>query len=69
MRCDYGGSFLRGYIVKVKGLYYYKCNNRGCNCNKNAEGLQDIFLRKLSEYSLQDEAWLIDQKAGDSYLL
>jgi hypothetical protein len=27
MRCDYCGSFLRGYIVKVKGIYYYKCNN------------------------------------------
>lgn len=54
MRCDYCGSFLRGYIVKVKGLYYYKCNNKGCNCNKNAEGLHDIFLGKLGEYALQD---------------
>jgi site-specific DNA recombinase len=69
MRCDYCGNFLRGYIVKVKGIYYYKCNNNGCNCNKNAEGLHDIFLSKLGEYVLQDEslAPLIRKQAIATY--
>lgn len=56
IRCDYCGSFLRGYIVKAKGLYYYKCNNKGCNCNRNAQELHLQFLSKLSEYTLYDES-------------
>ena len=56
MRCDKCGRFLRGYIVKAKGIYYYKCNTKSCNCNKNAERLHDIFKGKLMEYMLVDIA-------------
>lgn len=26
-KCDSCKEYLRGYLVKAKGLYYYKCNN------------------------------------------
>jgi site-specific DNA recombinase len=56
IRCEYCSRFLRGYIVKAKGLYYYKCNHKGCNCNRSAKDLHAMFLSKLSEYSLYDES-------------
>lgn len=69
MRCEYCGDFLRGYIVKAKGIHYYKCNNKGCNCNKNAESLHGIFLSKLIKYTLEDEslAPLIRKQAIATY--
>jgi site-specific DNA recombinase len=52
LRCECCGQFLRGYIVKAKGIYYYKCNTKGCNCNKNAERLHEKFLEVLNKYTL-----------------
>ncbi|MDQ3846109.1 MAG: septation ring formation regulator EzrA [Bacteroidota bacterium] len=46
---------LRGYIVKAKGIYYYKCNTKGCNCNKNAESLHEQFIGVLEQYTLKSE--------------
>ena len=47
--------FLRGYIVKAKGIWYYKCNTKGCNCNRNAESLHDQFAGILEQYTLKSE--------------
>src|SRR5690606_35843502 len=57
LRCEYCGEFLRGYIVQKKGIYYYKCNTKGCNCNRNAEHLHSHFFEViLSEFTLQTES-------------
>ena len=52
LRCEKCGSFLRGYIVKAKSIYYYKCNTKGCNCNKNANKLHEAFIEILGNYTL-----------------
>jgi site-specific DNA recombinase len=55
LRCEYCGSFLRGYMVKAKGIWYYKCNTKGCNCNRNAEVMHDKFTNILDHYTLKTE--------------
>ena len=58
LRCEYCGSFLRGYVVKAKGIYYYKCNTKSCNCNRNAKELHKKFIRELMEYTLEIDSAL-----------
>jgi site-specific DNA recombinase len=53
LRCEMCGNFLRGYIVKAKNIHYYKCNTKGCNCNKNAKSLNKSFLEGLFKYTLE----------------
>ncbi|RYZ23107.1 MAG: recombinase family protein [Chitinophagaceae bacterium] len=55
LRCETCGSFLRGYLVKAKGIHYYKCNTKGCNCNRNAESLHKQFTSILDQYTLKSE--------------
>ena len=56
MKCDVCGEHLRGYIVKSKKIYYYKCDNKkNCSCNKNANQLHKIFQNILSEISLDEK--------------
>lgn len=55
LRCETCGSFLRGYLVKAKGIHYYKCNTHGCNCNRNAESLHKQFNGILEDYTLKSE--------------
>lgn len=40
-----------GYLVKKKGKYYYKCNRKGCKCNKNAEKMHELFIEYLKSFS------------------
>ncbi len=43
-----------GYIVKRKGLYYYKNNTKGSKENKSAKQMHELFKNLLSEYVLYD---------------
>lgn len=52
VKCDVCGSYLRGYMVKAKGLYYYKCNTVGCGNNKSAKALNTAFSSILNRFSL-----------------
>jgi DNA invertase Pin-like site-specific DNA recombinase len=55
-KCETCGENLRGYIVRKKGLYYYKCNSeKRCACNKSAKELHKQFSEILSELSIQEE--------------
>ena len=55
-KCDICKENLRGYIVKAKGLYYYKCNNGGkCSSNVSAKKLHDIFLAILEDVTLDEK--------------
>jgi site-specific DNA recombinase len=56
LRCDTCRQFLRGYIVKAKGIYYYKCNTVGCKCNKNAGSLHKQFTDLLQKYTFKKES-------------
>lgn len=44
-----------GYLVKKKGIYYYKCNRIGCKCNRNASDLHELFKSKLNEYVITEK--------------
>lgn len=55
-KCDTCGEFLRGYQIKSKGLYYYKCDNKKqCSCNKNAKELNILFKQILEEITLNEK--------------
>ncbi len=45
-------SPLTGFIVKAKGIYYYKCKTVGCSCNRNAEVLHTHFKELLRKYQI-----------------
>ncbi len=56
MKCDVCGEYMRGYLVKAKNIYYYKCDNKKkCSCNKNANQLHKVFENMLREISLQEK--------------
>lgn len=52
VRCDVCDTNWTGYLVKKKGLYYYKCNRRGCACNQSAKKMHVFFQELLKEYTL-----------------
>lgn len=37
IRCDTCNQPFTGYVVKAKGLWYYKCRTEGCKCNRSAK--------------------------------
>ena len=45
--CDKCKTPLTGFLVKQKGIYYYKCRTKGCSCTKSAEQLHTKFEKKL----------------------
>ncbi|MEM7039861.1 MAG: recombinase family protein, partial [Bacteroidota bacterium] len=50
--CEKCGKPLTGYLVKAKGLYYYKCNTKGCKVNKSAKQLNADFREILAHVTL-----------------
>lgn len=44
-----------GYVVKSKGLYYYKCRTKGCKCNRSAKQMHELFLNHLGEYVMKKD--------------
>jgi site-specific DNA recombinase len=52
IKCDQCGQFLRAYKAKKNQQYYYKCNTRGCHCNKRADELLQMFKTVLNDYVL-----------------
>lgn len=55
-KCDCCKEYLRGYLVKAKGLYYYKCNHGSrCSCNVSAKQLHSLFEAILNEFNLAKE--------------
>lgn len=56
LKCESCGELMRGYIVKKKGLYYYKCNSdKKCGCNKSAKDLHSQFEGILEELTLEEK--------------
>ncbi len=55
MRCEDCAKFMRGYVVKKKNLYYYKCNTPGCKNNKRADDLHKNFSSALERFNINDE--------------
>ena len=56
LKCDVCGEYMRGYWVKAKRLFYYKCDNKKkCSCNKSAKELHKKFEQILAEISLNEK--------------
>jgi site-specific DNA recombinase len=56
IKCDTCGEYLRGYLVKKKNLFYYKCENKKqCSCNKSAKELEAGFIETLGELQMNEK--------------
>ena len=51
LKCAKCGKPYTGYLVKKKGLYYYKCNDNKCYCNRSAKILHNNFIDLLNNNS------------------
>jgi site-specific DNA recombinase len=50
--CEACSTPLTGFLVKQKGLYYYKCRTKGCGCTKSAKKLHEEFVNNLAKYEV-----------------
>jgi site-specific DNA recombinase len=50
--CAKCGTMWTGYMVRKKGIYYYKCNTKGCKCNMNAALMHTQFMQELQHYEI-----------------
>jgi site-specific DNA recombinase len=55
IRCSDCNEPFTGYIVKAKGLWYYKCRTTGCKCNKSANEMHKKFIALLNDYNVKEE--------------
>ncbi|GAA4756241.1 recombinase family protein [Flavisolibacter ginsenosidimutans] len=53
IKCDDCGELFTGYVVKAKGLWYYKCRTKGCGCNRSAKKMHEEFETLLASYSVE----------------
>lgn len=51
VKCEKCGSPFTGYIVKKKGIYYYKCNEIKCHCNRSVKIMHNNFVHLLNNKS------------------
>ncbi len=58
-QCDKCKQALTGYLVKKKGLYYYKCSTKGCKVNRSAEAMHDLFRNLLKCFQIGMEEFEI----------
>ena len=54
MKCEKTGDPLTGYLVKKKGIWYYKSRSKGTKLNVNANKLNNTFAEHLKNYELRD---------------
>jgi site-specific DNA recombinase len=59
LKCDHCNCNVPGYIVQKKGIWYYKCRNKGCKNNKSAKDLHKVFESILTNFMVE-EPELID---------
>src|SRR5690606_333856 len=50
--CGNCGTAFTGYLVKKKNLYYYKCNKKGCKCNRSAKKMHQAYQELLLQYQV-----------------
>ncbi|GGA89881.1 serine type site-specific recombinase [Puia dinghuensis] len=56
VKCGDCGQPFTGYLMKARGLYYYKCRTNGCKCNKSAKQLHGLFSQQLESIAAKEEA-------------
>ena len=53
-KCSTCETPMTGYLVKKKGLYYYKCRVKGCKNNKSAKQLHKQFVDMVSLFQIEE---------------
>ncbi len=54
-KCSKCEQALTGYLVKKKGLYYYKCRTRGCKVNRSAKAMHELFKKAIAVFHVDKE--------------
>lgn len=54
-KCNNCNESMTGYLVKKKGLYYYKCSTKGCCNNRSAKYLHNLFKSILDGFKIDKE--------------
>jgi DNA invertase Pin-like site-specific DNA recombinase len=54
-KCDKCGQTMTGYLVKKKGLFYYKCRTKGCKVNRSAKQMHELFRNVLKTFQVGKE--------------
>ncbi len=68
MRCAECDTPMTGYLVKAKGLYYYKCRTAGCKHSMSAKKLHEQFSEILSMFQVDEcDVPLIEQTVLSYY--
>jgi hypothetical protein len=55
MKCGHCDTPMTGYLVKQKGLYYYKCRVNGCSTNKSAKVVHEQFKSLISAFEIEKD--------------
>ena len=55
IRCDSCKQPMRGYISNGYDVPYYKCNTKGCKCNRNANHVNEKFEAMLDARKVNEE--------------
>ena len=55
LKCEVCGKSITGYLTKKKGLYYYKCNNKGCKNNRSQKLLHKKFEELLGKFQVDPD--------------
>ena len=55
MKCARCESPMTGYLASKNQQYYYKCNKKGCGCNRRSSELHDKFHNLMRDYELREE--------------
>ena len=53
--CPVCGKHMTGYEVKAKHIWYYKCNTKGCKCNKSAKVMHQKYIELLARYQVPED--------------
>ena len=56
VKCDLCGTSFTGYRIEKKNVEYYKCNKKGCGCNRSSEKMHQLFSDLLGKYSADEKA-------------
>lgn len=55
MRCGEFDTPMTGFLVKAKGLYYYRYRTKGCKNTKSARDLHTVFRNVLTSFVINNE--------------
>lgn len=55
VKCAECGGYITGYTVKAKGKDYYKCNTKGCKCNRSSSIMHELYKELLNTYQIPTE--------------